>query len=356
MTRRFSLALLALAGFAPAAHAATIDLGPKDHVAVFFSTTDEAVLTTVGHYLTQSLTRDGYAAGDLKGVTLQADGHVAAEITGEAGRRMQAAFAWFLPAGQKALDATDAIRKAGGWQPTWSFFLPLGLAMTRNVSVELLHFPPDYSLTSQDYLNSTTTDRWASLLVINSADKGQTPRYQAITDIDPIAAPANAGDVFPTGPYGPYSGDMLEHWAADGGLGKPVVAFGAPVQKYVNALFKTTLKEGDAARVTLPDGVKIPLFVTEHPSAIYYEARYPDKSENFKGGMAAMNQNLTAACWQVALAGHPEQDPVAVGQSCKAYWASRFLPVCELLETSIYNRKPADAARICKEKETPSAS
>ena len=356
MTRRLSLALLALAGISSAAHAATIDLGPKDHVAVFFSTTDDAVLTTVGHYLTQTLTRDGYAASDLGAVTLSADGHVVATIKGEAGLRTQAAFQWFLPAGQKALYATDAIKKAGGWQSTWSFFLPLGLAMSRNVSVELLHFPPDYSLTSQDYLNSTTTDRWASLLVINSADKDQTPRYQAITDIDPIAAPANAGDVFPKGPYDPYIADMLDHWATAGGQGKPVVAFGAPVQKYVNALFKTDLKEGDAARVTLPNGVKIPLFVTEHPSAIYYEARYPDKSENFKGGMTAMNQNLTAACWQVTMAGHPAQDPVTVGQSCKAYWASQFLPVCELLETSIYNKKPADAARICKEKESQPAS
>lgn len=68
------------------------------------------------------------------------------------------------------------------------------MALENRRSVELLHFPPDYSLTHyQDYLKSNTTDRWAELLTFNGVDATQTPAYQTIVDIAPIAAPASAG-------------------------------------------------------------------------------------------------------------------------------------------------------------------
>ncbi len=68
------------------------------------------------------------------------------------------------------------------------------MALENRRSVELLHFPPDYSLTqAQDYLESKTTDRWAELLEQNGVPLEQTPAYQTIIDIAPIAAPASAG-------------------------------------------------------------------------------------------------------------------------------------------------------------------
>ena len=99
-----------------------------------------------------------------------------------------------LDAGDLAYNGASKLNADGKWAYSWHFFLPLGMALENRKSVELLHFPPDYSLTqAQDYLKSATTDRWATLLTVNGIPAEQTPGYQTIIDIAPIAAPSNAG-------------------------------------------------------------------------------------------------------------------------------------------------------------------
>ena len=111
------------------------------------------------------------------------------------------------------------------------------MALDNRKSVELLHFPPDYSLTqAQDYLESKTTDRWAALLSENGVAAAQTPAYQTIIDIAPIAAPASAGSDL-EGVYDyftDYQKTMVAQLTAGAGTALPMVAFGGPVGTWVN--------------------------------------------------------------------------------------------------------------------------
>ncbi|MBS7674568.1 hypothetical protein KIN13_14145, partial [Vibrio cholerae] len=67
-----------------------------------------------------------------------------------------------------AYQGARQLNSDGKWAYNWYLFLPLGMALENRKSIELLHFPPDYSLTqAQDYLESATTDRWATLLSEN---------------------------------------------------------------------------------------------------------------------------------------------------------------------------------------------
>ena len=58
-----------------------------------------------------------------------------------------------LDAGDLAYTGASKLNADGKWAYSWYLFLPLGMALENRKSVELLHFPPDYSLTqAQDYL------------------------------------------------------------------------------------------------------------------------------------------------------------------------------------------------------------
>ena len=146
---------------------------------------------TAEHYLNQSVKRDGYPNAK---VTVKADaGQLYAHFSGVP-NGYDKPLEQLLNAGELAYKGASKLNADGKWAYNWYLFLPLGLALDNRKSVELLHFPPDYSLTqAQDYLESATTDRWAELLTDNGIPKDQTPGYQTIIDIAPIAAPSNAG-------------------------------------------------------------------------------------------------------------------------------------------------------------------
>jgi hypothetical protein len=128
---------------------------------------------TVEHYLTQSVQRDGYS--EAKVLVKTENGQLHAEITGVP-RRYEKPLAALLDAGELAYNGASKLNADGKWAYNWHFFLPLGMALENRRSVELLHFPPDYSLTqAQDYLKSATTDRWATLLTINGVPPEQLP-------------------------------------------------------------------------------------------------------------------------------------------------------------------------------------
>ena len=174
----FKLAVLPLAALtlSAAAHAADIDvnLGSTERVTRLFAYPnncnvicfrDWTLEQTVEHYLTQSVQRDGY---DAAKVSVKSDnGTVYANISGvpkSYGQPLKA----LLDAGDLAYNGATKLNNDKKWSYNWYLFLPLGMALENRKSVELLHFPPDYSLTqAQDYLESATTDRWATLLTVN---------------------------------------------------------------------------------------------------------------------------------------------------------------------------------------------
>jgi hypothetical protein len=285
-----------------------VDMGTTDHVTKLVSypnctgaqcpagVADQTLEQTVDHYLRQSLERSMLKWPKVAVKSL--DGHVFAGYEGDGGAENAAVLKKFLENGQLGYDGTQKIKADGKWQDGWTFFLPWGLDMVDNPTLELLHFPPDYSLTGQDYLNAKTTERWGALLEYMYVPARNVNSYQAIVDIAPIAADSNAGSqITNAGVYGyymPYVEGMLSWWAVDHktGKGKPMVAFGSPVRDWLKTYMNLTLAVDQVGVATLKSGVQLPVMAANHPSLIFYAAYNDDGSENFDGGMKVMRQDM----------------------------------------------------------------
>ena len=112
---------------------------------------DTTLEQTVEHYLSQSLDRDLTINGRAD-VTIDGDTYnVIISGDGEHVTNYEKQINSFLTSGRLALQAVSNLKRDKIWNENdWRFFLPHGLSITRQRSVQLLHFPPDYSLTEQD--------------------------------------------------------------------------------------------------------------------------------------------------------------------------------------------------------------
>lgn len=309
---------------------------------------------TVTLYLNQSLKRDGYAGSTVR-VTRKGPTYTAT-FTGPAATVYPAALDRFLAAGDLALTDARKLNDQKKWQYNWRFFLPVGLAMVNHPTVELLHFPPDYSLEKeQDYLNSKTTDRWGQLLVVNGVPEAQKDAYQAVVDINPIAAPANAGNSLAEveGVFSDYIMALLRQWTGNAvtpGRGKPMVAFGTPVRTWVGQRIGRELNVDEVATLTIPSGNPVPVIGANHPSLIFYAAwngSGADRTPNVEEGARVMTQDLIAACWQAKMGQAPASDPQQVATACTQRWQSDVQGVCSLLKTTIYDGLPPEKQPAC---------
>jgi hypothetical protein len=360
----FSLAALA---FSAAAQAADIDvqLGSTERVTRLFAFPNNCNVIcfrnwtleqTVEHYLTQSVQRDGYSAAKVS--VKNKKGVVYAHFSGVPKSYGQP-LTPLLNAGDLAYNGASKLNSDKKWSYNWYLFLPLGMALENRKSVELLHFPPDYSLTqAQDYLESATTDRWATLLTVNGIAADQTPAYQTIIDIAPIAAPSNAGQTL-EGLYGyfnDYQTTMVKQVTqGTNGTALPMVAFGAPVRNWIKTQYGQTVGVLGLATITPTAGTKVPVLGSNHPSYIWYAA---DK-ENYDGdeakadaaGLKVMGQDLSAACWQAGMGSKPGTDPTTLLNQCTQTWqVTQKEKTCELFYTSVRKLTPDEAAKQC---ETP---
>ncbi|WP_415771404.1 hypothetical protein [Pseudomonas sp. LB3P38] len=310
---------------------------------------------TVEHYLTQSVQRDGYSAAK---VLVKTDNNqLYAEISGVP-RGYEKPLAALLDAGDLAFTGASKLNADGKWAYSWYLFLPLGMALENRKSVELLHFPPDYSLTqAQDYLRSATTDRWATLLTVNGIPADQTPGYQTIIDIAPIAAPSNAGKDL-EGVYDyfkDYQTTMVKQLSQNAsGEALPMVAFGAPVRNWIKQQYGPTVNVLGLASISPSNGVKVPVLGSNHPSYIWYAAdpeSYTGNDAQAKAdaaGLKVMGQDLSAACWQAAMGRQPDSNPDIELRSCTQTWqVAQADKTCELFYTSIRNLTPEKAAAKC---------
>ncbi|MCD8547981.1 MAG: hypothetical protein LRY38_06065 [Aeromonadaceae bacterium] len=319
---------------------------------------------TVAHYLNQSLQRDGYA-GQVA-VRLE-DGHVKVQfpdgVPADYGTRVMA----FLGLGQSAFSAAQQLNQTHVWAYNWRFFLPHGMALANHYSVQLLHFPPDDSLMkAQDYLESKTTDRWAALLNLNGVPKEQTPAYQTIIDLAPVAAPANVGSkLAPTyAAFTPYVKGMIALWsqAAQTGQSYPMVAFGQPVRQWLVQSYGAQFQYAGAAKgkafATLDLGTlelggrQVAVLGANHPSQIWYAAD-PDEYGGDTGkadkvGIQVMGQDLVASCWQAEMGAKLGTDPAAQLLQCQQRWPAGSTAVCEQFYQSIRQLNPSEAAERCQ--------
>ncbi|RON18489.1 hypothetical protein BK660_21535 [Pseudomonas brassicacearum] len=310
---------------------------------------------TVEHYLTQSVQRDGYSAAKVR---VKTDNHqLYADISGVP-KGYEKPLATLLDAGDLAYTGAKKLNADSKWAYNWYLFLPLGMALENRKSVELLHFPPDYSLTqAQDYLRSATTDRWATLLTDNGIPADQTPGYQTIIDIAPIAAPASAGKDL-EGVYGyfkDYQTTMVKDVSQNAkGAALPMVAFGAPVRNWLKQQYGVTVDVLGLATISPKKGLNVPVLGSNHPSYIWYAAN-PDsytgddaQAKADAAGLTVMGQDLSAACWQAGMGSKPGSDPAAQLKSCTQTWqVTQKEKTCELFYTSIRNLTPEQAAAKC---------
>jgi hypothetical protein len=310
---------------------------------------------TVEHYLTQSVQRDGY--GDAKVLVKTDNGQLHAEIIGVPDG-YEKPLAALLDAGDLAYNGASKLNADGKWAYSWYLFLPMGMALENRKSVELLHFPPDYSLTqAQDYLKSATTDRWATLLTANGIPAEQTPGYQTIIDIAPIAAPSNAGKDL-EGVYGyfkDYQSTMVKEVSLNAsGAALPMVAFGTPVRNWIKEQYGQTVNVLSLVQITPDNGVKVPVLGSNHPSYIWYAAdpaSYTGSDAQAKAdaaGLKVMGQDLSAACWQATMGRQPDSNPDVELNTCRQTWqVARKEKTCELFYTSVRNLSPQQAAGKC---------
>ncbi|MDR6916483.1 hypothetical protein J2X66_003352 [Pseudomonas sp. 3296] len=310
---------------------------------------------TVEHYLTQSVQRDGYSTAKVR---VKTDNHqLYADISGVP-KGYEKPLAALLDAGDLAYSGAKKLNTDSKWAYNWYLFLPLGMALENRKSVELLHFPPDYSLTqAQDYLRSATTDRWSTLLTDNGIPADQTPGYQTIIDIAPIAAPASAGKDL-EGVYGyftDYQTTMVKDVSQNAkGAALPMVAFGAPVRNWIKQQYGVTVDVLGLAMISPKKGLNVPVLGSNHPSYIWYAAN-PDsytgddaQAKADAAGLAVMGQDLSAACWQAGMGSTPGSDPAAQLKSCTQTWqVTQKEKTCELFYTSIRNLTPEQAEAKC---------
>jgi hypothetical protein len=310
---------------------------------------------TVEHYLTQSVQRDGY--GDAKVVVKTDNGQLHAQIIGVPDS-YEKPLAALLDAGDLAYDGASKLNADGKWAYSWNLFLPLGMALENRKSVELLHFPPDYSLTqAQDYLKSATTDRWATLLTANGIPAEQTPAFQTIIDIAPIAAPSNAGKDL-EGVYSyfnDYQTTMVKNVSLHAnGETLPMVAFGTPVRNWLKQQYGTSVNVLGLATISPSDGVKVRVLGSNHPSYIWYAADPASysgtdaKAKADAAGLKVMGQDLSAACWQAVMGRQPDSNADVELKTCTQTWqVADKEKTCALFYTSIRNLTPGQAAGKC---------
>ncbi|MBF0182445.1 MAG: hypothetical protein HQM03_20710 [Magnetococcales bacterium] len=345
-------------------------LGPRKRVENLFSYPnncnnvcfiDETLETTVTKYLTQSLQRDNFINTQVTVSATQecsnADhdvlvAHYSGDPLPEGYAPVMQSF--FLD-GDKAYEASNRLLADKKWAYNWRFFLPVGLAMYNQKSVQLLHFPPDYSLEQvQDYLNSKTSKRWEDLLVQNGVKAEDVALYEAIIDIAPIAAPSDAGSAL-SGTYGYYKdyvNAMLPLRLLKGKTPtapRPMVAYGAPVRDWLKSYYQLSLKVLDTGTITLSDsGAKVPVLGANHPSYIWYAVQ--NAKDPYKTGVSVMKQDLASACWQAKMGNDPKIDPTATINGCVATWnqPDKQYQVCMLVETQALGKSEEESKKFCQ--------
>ncbi|MBP5090601.1 hypothetical protein HUS91_34865, partial [Pseudomonas chlororaphis] len=195
----------------------------------------------------------------------------------------------------------------------------------------------------------------ATLLTTNGIPTEQTPGYQTIIDIAPIAAPATAGKDL-EGVYGyfqDYQTTMVKQVSQNASGGAlPMVAFGAPVRNWIKQQYGATVSVLGLAQISPSAGLKVPVLGSNHPSYIWYAA----DPENYDGdeakadaaGLKIMGQDLSAACWQAGMGSKPGSDPAAQLKSCTQNWqVTNKEQTCALFYTSIRKLTPEQAQAKC---------
>lgn len=245
--------------------------------------------------------------------------------------------------GQLALNHKQDLVDHGFWRTdkdadghdVWRLYLPLGLAMVNQLGVQMLHYPPDYTLDNRDYLDADTCGFWEELLRANDVPVPELGRYESVVDLRPIAAD---GAIPPTQHvpitfFQDYVTGLLQlllRPAAADGYTIPLVVGGADPCKFVNQVFGTKLvlpkptkdtNPGPACQATIvtrQDGSSLTTWVLgmDHP------CNFVEAVDRGFDGLAQqfLRQGLIAARWHVKMASDPSQAGNDVLDDAIGYW------------------------------------
>jgi len=383
--QRFSFSICLVLWAATASFAQTpftIDLGPVGEVATLYSYPNCAEVCpayrtlpqTIEHYLSHSLKRDGFDATTVD--VSESAGRISVRLNGAGAAEYAKVLPEYLKAGTLGLkgarELLDALGPDGGrlWRYNWRFFLPHGVAIVRHRTVQLLHFPPDsVLLDKQDYLAANTTKRWTELLLENNASSSDIGLFQNIIDIVPIALPdrdscyldprpPKCATANPTEPrsgvyphFDNYVNALLNLWlplSARAGS-RPMIAFGVPARNWLKAVHNVDLAPLKLGVATLASGMKVQILAANHPSAIWHVKDDPNTPQNVQlaRAMAMMQQDLTAACWQVKMGMDATAGPEPTLSLCRQAWSRRDKELCELSYRQVFNKTTDEAKSLC---------
>ena len=337
----------------------TFELGLANNLVELYSfpnsyTSSQTLEQTMEHYLLQCLQRDLVVNGNIDVTLISSRSNVNVynvTISGDSNHltKYNRTLNTFLRNGLLAVKAAGKLKDDNKWNDEeWRLFLPHGLAISNHRSVQLLHFPPDYSLPHQDYLGSKTSKRWESLLTLNDVPPEEVTLYESIIDIAPIAAPASAGETL-SQTYG-YFEDYMLHMIlllleSDTEYTLPVVAYGEPVRKWVSDFFDLgRLGVNEVKSIKVTGDLNAPLLGANHPSEFWYAAQ-----ESREKGLEVMREDLISACWQARMGTDPQQDALAVLQDCQTRWDNDPMAVCVHTEEEGYGRSHTEAEQRCRD-------
>lgn len=339
---------------APAPYEVRFDLGTATNLTALYSYPNSSngmsLKETLEHYLNQNLKRDHIPLGSAV-VAIRTGSTYETVIRGDSStiNDYQSVLSSFYSNGNLALTAEQTIRNNGGWDDEWRLFLPHGLSLRNQRTVQLLHFPPDYSLTEQDYLNSSTSKRWEELLKLNGVLEDELTFHETILDIAPIAAPASAGSTL-DGTYShfePYVLGILPLLSkADPVTARaiPIVAYGSPVRDWLSSHFNLqSFGVNSVAEIEVSSGVNAPVIGANHPSYIWYAT---ETSRAF--AFEIMEQDLISACWQRTMGVTPQPNANTVMGNCTTTWENNPVGVCIAMEVQAYSKSDAEATSICE--------
>ena len=334
----------------------TFRLGTTDELTSHYSYpnsegSEQTLEETVEHYLNQSVQRDMVVNGlvrvesnkDIYSATISGDSeHV---------NKYESLILKFHENGKLAIAAEEKLRRDGKWnEEEWRLFLPLGLAITNHCSVQLLHFPPDYSLPDQDYLGSKTSQRWEDLLEINKVSSQEMTLFETILDIAPIAAPSNAGSQLKD-TYSYFEGYVVEMLnlllIRDAEQPLPMVAYGGPVRRWVKDYFDLQDYFGVNSIATITvGGASVPVLGANHPSYIWYA-----KNDGREKAFEVMQQDLISSCWQAKMGSSKERNSPTTLNECRVFWEaeSNAMTVCVHMEMQAYGHSKPEAINRCRE-------
>ena len=192
-----------------------IQIGKGDLLTQLFAfpnaaTVSDTLAATELYWFRQTLGNDGIdarasieanASNDYT-LTLDADDALAPKLALYADRVPK-----FLANGRDAIaGSVSQIRADGKWDPIstdpppsyrpWRFFMPLGMAMVNQKSVQFFHYPPIRLLEqTRNYLEDPVPARCFELLQANGVPAGDLPLYNTVVDGAPIAAEDNQGSM-----------------------------------------------------------------------------------------------------------------------------------------------------------------